>query len=130
MRNKNQQEAKKNARIAELSEKKQVKERKAAATKMALKLSPVIRNLQGALADPNIQHVPGFTLVSAKASLASCLEIFEEMQQKKGEDKPADLSVDVLDVAELSRVAQVDAKAVNAGLSLVQKLRNRGTEES
>jgi hypothetical protein len=69
-------------------------------------------------------------LVSAKASLASCLEISEEMQQKKGEDKPADLSVDVLDVAELSRVAQVDAKAVNAGLSLVQKLRNRGTEES
>jgi len=82
------------------------------------------------LADPNIQHVPGFTLVSAKASLASCLEIFEEMSQKKGEEKPAELSVDVLDVAELSRVAQVDAKAVNAGLSLVQKLRNRGTEES
>ena len=51
------------------------------------------------------------------------------MSQKKGEEKPAELSVDVLDVAELSRVAQVDAKAVNAGLYPVQKLRNRGTEE-
>ena len=74
--------------------------------------------------------MPAFTLVAARKSLDECLEIFEEMQQKKGEENPADLSVDVLDVAELSRVAQVDAKAVNAGLSLVQKLRNRGTEES
>ena len=96
---------------------------------MAMKLAPVIRNLQGALADPEIQHVPAFTLVSAKKSLAECLVIFEEMQQKKGEDNPADLSVDVLDVAELSRVGMVDAKAVNAGLSLVKKLRNRGNEE-
>ena len=82
------------------------------------------------MADPEIQHVPAFTLVAARKSLAECLEIFEEMQQKKGEENPADLSVDVLDVAELSKVALIDAKAVNAGLALVHKLRNRGNEES
>ena len=126
-----QAEAKKNARIAEQAERKAVKDRKAAATKMALKLTPAIRNLQGGLADPEIQHVPAFTLVAAKKSLAECLEIFEEMQQKKGEENPAvELDHDILDVEELSKVALRDAKAVNAGLALVYKLRNMGNEES
>ena len=115
-----QAEAKKNAKIAELAEKKAVKERKAAAKKMALLLTPATRNLQGGLADPEVQHVPAFALVSARKSLAECLAIFEEMQQKKGEEDPADLSVDVLDVAELGKVALAHAKAVHASLALVQ----------
>ena len=121
-----QAEAKKKARIEEIAEKKVVKERKAAAKKMSLLLAPAIRNLQGGLSDPEVQHVPAFALVSAKKSLKECLEIFEEMQQKKGEDNPADLSVDVLDVSELSKAALVHAKSVHAGLALVHKLRSTG----
>ena len=113
-----------------MAEKKEVKERKAAATKMALKLTPAIRNLQGALADPSIQHVPAFTLNSAKASLASCLEVFEEMNQKKGEDKPAELSIDAEQVVELCKTAMQDAKDVNESLALVLKLRKRGAEQT
>ena len=98
---------------------------------MALKLTPAIRNLQGGLADPEIQHVPAFTLVAARKSLAECLEIFEEMQQKKGEENPAvELDHDILDVEELCKVALRDAKAVNAGLALVYKLRNRSNEDN
>ena len=96
---------------------------------MAVKLAPVIRNLQGALADPNIQHVVQFTRDAAKASLASCLEIFEEMSKKKGEDKPEDLSVDIDDVETLCKSALQDAKDVNQPLALVMKFRNRGAEQ-
>ena len=81
------------------------------------------------MADPNIQHVPQFTLASAKASLVSCLEVSEEMSKKKGEDKPAELSVDIDDVETLHRGAMQDAKDVNESLALVLKFRNRGAEQ-
>ena len=95
---------------------------------MALKFSPSIRNLQGCLADPSIQHVPAFTLASAKTSLTSCLEIFEECSGKKGEDKPAALSVDFEAVTEMCKVALQNAKDVNDCLAVVMKIRNRGAE--
>ena len=47
---------------------------------------------------------------------------------KKGEAKPAELSVDMEAVAELSRVALQDAKDLNASLALLMKIRNRGSE--
>ena len=80
------------------------------------------------MADPSIQHVQAFSLASARTSLASCLELFEEMSMKKGEAKPAELSVDMEAVAELSRVALQDAKDLNASLALLMKIRNRGSE--
>ena len=81
---------------------------------MALKLSPSIRNLQGCLADPSIQHAPAFTLASAKTSLTSCLGIFEECSSgKRGEDKPAALSVHFEAVTEICKVALQNAKDVN-----------------
>jgi hypothetical protein len=123
------EEDKKKARIAEAAFQKEMKQTKAMAGKMAMKLTPAIRNLQGALADPNIQHVPAFTLVSAKASLVSCPEVFEGMSGKKGEDKPAELSVDIDDVETLHRVAMQDAKDVNESLAPVLKFRNRGAEK-
>ena len=95
---------------------------------MTQRLTPAIRNLQGALADPNVQHVVQFTLDAAKVSLASCLELFEEMNKKKGEDKPADLSVDIDDVETLCRSALQDAKDVNQSLALIIKIRNRGAD--
>jgi hypothetical protein len=53
------------------------------------------------------------------------------MQQKKGEENPAvELDHDILDVEELCKVALRDAKAVNAGLALVYKLRNRSNEDN
>ena len=96
---------------------------------MVVKLAPAIRNLQGALADPNIQHVVAFTRDAAKASLVSCLEIHEEMSRKKGEAQPEDLTVDIDDVETLQKKAVQDAKDVNASLALIQKLRNRGAEK-
>ena len=106
-----------------------MKQTKAMAGKMAMKLTPAIRNLQGALADPNIQHVVQFTHDAAKASLASCLEIFEEMSKKKSEDKPTDLSVDIDDAETLCKSALQDAKDVNPSLALIMKFRNRGAEQ-
>ena len=130
LRTKNSRKQTQNAKIAELAEKKEVKERKAAATKMALKLTPAIRNLQGALADPSIQHVPVFMQNSAKASLASCREVFEEMNTKKGQDKPAALSVDAEQVIALSKTGLREAKDVSESLALMLKLRKRGAEQT
>ena len=121
---------KKNAKIAELAEKKVWKERKDAAKKFALKLTPAIRNLQGALADPSIQHVPAFMQDSSKASLASCREVFEEMNTKKGQDKPAALSVDAEQVNKLMKTGLQEAKDVSESLALLLKLRKRGAEQT
>ena len=127
---KKQQEDKQNAKIAELAEKKVWKERKDAAKKFALKLTPAIRNLQGALADPSIQHVPVFMQDSSKASLASCREVFEEMNMKKGQDKPAALSVDAEQVNKLMKTGLQEAKDVSESLALLLKLRKRGAEQT
>ena len=101
---------------------------RAMAAKIAQKLTPPIRNLQGALADPNVQHVVPFTLEAAKVSLASCLEIFEEMSKKKCEDHPVDLSVEMDEVETLCKTALQDAKDVSASLALIIKFRTRGAE--
>ena len=122
------EEAKK-ARIAEAASQKQLKQTRAIASKMVVKLAPAIRNLQGALSDPNIQHVVAFTRDAAKESLASCLEIHEEMSRKKGEAQPEDLTVDIDDVETLQKKAVQDAKDVNASLALIMKFRNRGAEK-
>ena len=125
---KKEQEEKKKARIADAAEKKEFKQRKAAATKIANKLTPPIRNLQGALADPNIHHVPAFTLSSAKAILAKRLAIYEEMSGKKGEEKPGEISVSIAEVETLQKAALQIAKDVNEALCLVIKFRSRGAE--
>ena len=125
---KKKQEEKKQARIADAAEKKEFKQRKAAATKIANKLTPPIRNLQGALADPNIHHVPAFTLSSAKEILAKCLAIFEEGNRKKAEEKPAEISVGMAAVDSLHKAGMQIAKDVNEALCLVIKFRSRGAE--
>ena len=119
----------KKARIAEAASQKQLKQTRAIASKMVVKLAPAIRNLQGALSDPNIQHVVAFTRDAAKESLVSCLEIHEEMSRKKGEAQPEDLTVDIDEVETLQKKAVQDAKDVNASLALIMKFRNRGAEK-
>ena len=51
------------------------------------------------------------------------------MYKKKGEDKPADLSVDIDDVETLCKSALQDAKDVNQSLALIMKFRYRGAEQ-
>ena len=87
------------------------------------KLSPSIRNLQGCLADPNIQHVPEFAVVDAKASLAECQALFEECSLKKGAGKPAPISLDFAAVTEMCKKALDAAKDVNDFLAIVKKKR-------
>ena len=93
-----------------------------------MKLSPSIRNLQGCLADPSIQHVPAFTVADAKASLVERQAIFEEWNAKKSEDKPAPISVDFAAVTEMCKKALTSSKDVNDFIAVIEKKRNRGAE--
>ena len=120
-------EEKKAAKLAELAEKKEFKDRKSSAGKIAVKVSPSIRNLQGCLDDPSIQHVPVFTVADAKASLVECQVILEECSAKKSEDKPAPISVDFAAVTEMCKKALNASRDVNVFLVEIKK-RNRGTD--
>ena len=100
-------------------------DRKVQAGKIAMSLNQSIKNLQGCLADPNILHVPAFTMKFPEASLKENQDNFQECDVKKGEEKPAPISVDLAAVAEMCKKATICSKDVLDVIAVIANQRSR-----
>ena len=116
------------ARLAELAEKEEFKDRKSSAGKMAGKIAPSIRNLSGRLASPDIQHVLAFLKDDAKTIFAECSGIYDECNEKLRQEKPDAISKDFAAVAEMCKNAATATTDVNDFNALIGKNRNSGGE--
>ena len=116
------------AKLAGIAEKKEFKDRKVQAGKIALQLSQPSKALQGCLVDPNIQRVPVFTVEVAKASLVEIQDMFEECSAKKGEKKLAPISVDLAAVTEMCKKAALGSKDVNDFIAVIVNQRSSCAE--
>ena len=113
------------AKLAGRAEKKEFNVRKAQAWKIALKLHQTIKNLQGCLADTNILHVIAFTVNFTKASLKGIQDIPQECDVKKGEEKPAPISVDLAAVGEMYKKTAIGSKDVLDFIAVIASQRSR-----
>ena len=78
-----------------------------------MKLHHAIKGLQCCLAEPTLLHVPVFTVDFAKQTLKDMQDVFQECDVKKGDDKPAPISVDLAAVGDMCKAVIASKKVLD-----------------